>query len=80
MASGRLGWTKAQVVASVATPRTEQRWLQRANVLSRRELQDEIGMVRRRTKSALRASDVQMRLESKRNVSPAARMVDGRPD
>ncbi len=49
--------------------------MKKASALSRRELQEEIGRVRRRTKSALRASDTQMRLGSKKEVSPAARMV-----
>ena len=75
VACGELGWTKAQIVASVATPQTEQHWLQRAKALSRRELQDEIGAVRRQTRSTLSASSAQMQLGSKKKASVAARMV-----
>jgi len=39
MTEGDLGWTKARVVANVATPRTEARWVARARGTSRRELE-----------------------------------------
>lgn len=38
VADGRLGWTKAQLVARVATPGTVAQWLARAESLGRREL------------------------------------------
>ncbi len=76
VACGELGWTKAQIVASVATPQTEQHWLQRAKALSRRELQDEIGAVRRQTRSTLSASSAQMQLGSKKKASVAARIAE----
>jgi hypothetical protein len=48
VASGELGYTKARVVAAVASPRTEQRWLAEARTSSRRELEEKSARVRRK--------------------------------
>lgn len=46
VASGELGWTKAQQVARVATPETQQAWVAKATVTGRRELTREVQAVR----------------------------------
>ena len=40
LCSGILGWTKARTISQVATPDTEQAWVERALQLSNRELED----------------------------------------
>lgn len=42
LARGDLGWTKAQLVARVATARTQERWVARARAAGRRELEQEV--------------------------------------
>lgn len=46
VASGELGWTKAQQVARVATPETQQAWVAKATTTGRRELAKEVQAVR----------------------------------
>jgi ribosomal protein L44E len=48
MASGEIGWTKARTVASIATPRTEARWVQEAKRSSRRQLEQAVRQIKRR--------------------------------
>ena len=52
---GDVGWTKAQQVARVATPATEEAWVAKAVATGRRELEREVRHVRqlRRRKSAV---------------------------
>ena len=40
--SGELTWTKAREIVSVATPETEAEWLEKAKVLSNRDLEKEV--------------------------------------
>ena len=40
--SGKLTWTKAREIVSVATPETEAEWLEKARVLSNRDLEKEV--------------------------------------
>ena len=40
--SGELTWTKAREIVSVATPETEAEWLEKARVLSNRDLEKEV--------------------------------------
>jgi hypothetical protein len=47
VASGEIGWTKAQQVARVATPASEARWVARAAAVGRRELAGEVKEARR---------------------------------
>ncbi len=42
---GEIGWTKAREVAKVATPRTEQSWIDTARSCSRRELEQRVAAV-----------------------------------
>jgi hypothetical protein len=44
--SGEVPWTKARTVARVATPSTEQQWIQQATQCSRRELEQRVERVR----------------------------------
>jgi hypothetical protein len=46
VATGELGWTKAQQVARVATPETQQQWVQKAATTGRRELAREVQAAR----------------------------------
>jgi 5-methylcytosine-specific restriction endonuclease McrA len=48
VASGELGWTKAQQVARVATPASQAAWVAKAAVTGRRELAHEVRQLRRR--------------------------------
>ncbi len=48
VASGELGWTKAQQVARVATPANQAAWVAKAAVTGRRELAHEVRQLRRR--------------------------------
>ena len=48
VASGELGWTKAQQVARVATPETQAAWVAKATTTGRRELEQEVRQLRRR--------------------------------
>jgi 5-methylcytosine-specific restriction endonuclease McrA len=45
LARGEIGWTKAQLVARVATARTQERWVARARAAGRRELEQEVRAV-----------------------------------
>jgi len=46
VATGELGWTKAQQVARVATPETQQEWVAKATTTGRRELAREVQAAR----------------------------------
>jgi hypothetical protein len=46
VATGELGWTKAQQVARVATPETQQMWVARATTTGRRELARDVQAAR----------------------------------
>ena len=46
MASGKIGWTKARTVASVAAPRRENRWVHEAGQSSRRQLEQKVKRVK----------------------------------
>jgi 5-methylcytosine-specific restriction endonuclease McrA len=48
VATGELGWTKAQQVARVATAETQAAWVERARTSSRRVLEAEVKAARRR--------------------------------
>ena len=48
MVSGEIGWTKARTVASVATPRTEARWVREAKRSSRRQLEQAVQQIKQR--------------------------------
>ena len=48
VATGELGWTKAQQVARVATEETQAAWVERARTSSRRVLEAEVKAARRR--------------------------------
>ncbi|MBD3220451.1 hypothetical protein GF314_04340 [bacterium] len=51
VATGELGWTKAQLVARVATPTTITRWLDLARRTGRRTLADAVRMERQRAQA-----------------------------
>ncbi len=53
-ASGEVGWTKARAVASVATPRTEARWVREASSSSRRQLEQQVKQVRQHVRQRVR--------------------------
>jgi hypothetical protein len=46
VATGELGWTKAQQVARIATPETQREWVQKAATTGRRELAREVQAAR----------------------------------
>ncbi len=48
---GEIGWTKAQQVARVATPASEERWVQTAATVGRRELAQEVKRARQRARA-----------------------------
>ncbi|MBD3222484.1 hypothetical protein GF314_14710 [bacterium] len=50
IASGELGYTKAREIVKVADPTTEQTWLEAAQGSSRRELEEKVTRVRRKTR------------------------------
>jgi len=50
MATGEIGWTKARTVASVATPRTEARWVREAKRSSRRQLEQAVRQIKQRAR------------------------------
>ncbi len=50
IASGKLGYTKAREIVKVADPSTEETWLEAAQGSSRRELEEKVTRVRRRTR------------------------------
>lgn len=62
LASGELGWTKAQQVARVATPESEDLWIARATTVGRRELEDEVKRARARARRR-RAASVSAQLD-----------------
>ncbi len=51
VADGELGWTKAQQVARVATPETQDHWVAIATTTGRRELEQAVRQLRRRKSS-----------------------------
>jgi 5-methylcytosine-specific restriction endonuclease McrA len=73
VATGELGWTKAQQVARVATPETQATWVMKAAVTGRRELEREVRDLRRRKSGmgqAGRDKSVAGQPESARSGSP----------
>ncbi len=54
VATGEVAWTKARTVASVATPSTERRWVERARTESRRCLERAVQQTRGRARAARR--------------------------
>ncbi len=62
VASGELGWTKARAVATVATVKTQEKWLEKAQTSSRRELEREIDRTKRRVRAARAIPSGQMAL------------------
>jgi hypothetical protein len=48
VASGEIGWTKAQQVARVATAETQDAWVEKATTTGRRELEQEVRQARKR--------------------------------
>jgi hypothetical protein len=54
--SGALGWTKAQQVARVATPASEERWVAKAAAVGRRELEAEVKLARAKARQRRTAS------------------------
>jgi len=63
MADGTVAWTKARAVASVATAKTEERWVEKAKAGGRRDLEWEVREHRART-AAARKSPGQMALDA----------------
>ncbi len=54
VATGEVAWTKARTVASVATPSTERRWVEKARTESRRCLERAVQQTRGRARAARR--------------------------
>lgn len=54
--AGDLGWTKAQQVARVATPASEEAWVARALTVGRRELADDVKKARGKAKARRQAA------------------------
>ena len=71
VASGEVGWTKAQQVARVATPASEARWVARAAAVGRRELAGEVKQARREANggSGRRARREELRADPPTTVS-----------
>lgn len=69
VARGEVSWTKARVVASVATPKTEQAWVGVAKHKSRRELEARVQETRAAALAAGRANAKHAALEAAGNES-----------
>ncbi len=76
--SGELSWTKAREVASVATPRSEKRWVEKAMRSSSRALETEVRRVREQSRAA-RGTDARQGslLDSAGNSVAARRSASG---
>jgi 5-methylcytosine-specific restriction endonuclease McrA len=60
VANGDLGWTKAQQVARVATPETQDHWVAMATTTGRRELEQAVRQLRRRKSAIAPAAQLPM--------------------
>ena len=58
VASGEVGWTKAQRVARVATPETQTAWVAKAAVTSRCELEQQVRTARRKRRPTAPAAQL----------------------
>jgi len=76
VATGELGWTKAQEVAKVANTRTEKRWIKEAMNSTRRELRQKVARIRGRRARKGNGDRHRQQLE----MSPAQPSTDGHPD
>jgi hypothetical protein len=56
VASGELGYTKAREVIKVASPETEQQWLEAATGSSRRELEEKVKRVQKKARQRRRSA------------------------
>jgi 5-methylcytosine-specific restriction endonuclease McrA len=77
VATGELGWTKAQQVARVATPETQATWVMKAAVTGRRELEREVRDLRRRKSGVVQSESAQSELAH--SGSPASLFADPTP-
>jgi 5-methylcytosine-specific restriction endonuclease McrA len=59
VASGELPWTKARVVAQVATPDTQGFWIDQARCTGRRDLERQAAVARQRTRAGSRGGSSQ---------------------
>ncbi len=59
VASGEMPWTKARVVAQVATPETQDFWIDQARCKGRRDLEHQATLARRRTRAGIRSGSGQ---------------------
>jgi hypothetical protein len=62
VASGEVPWTKARVVAQVATPETQDFWIDQARCKGRRDLEHQATLARRRTRAGSRGDSGQSEL------------------
>jgi hypothetical protein len=74
VATGELGWTKAQQVARVAGETTQAAWVAKAKVTGRRKLEREVLEVRRRRRRGGTANAGQLELGAA--VAPAQLLAD----
>ncbi len=72
VACGAVPWTKARAVATVATPETERRWVEKARTVSRRELEREVRETRGRARARRRRNPAQGSLLAAAGGSPRA--------
>lgn len=70
VATGDVGWTKAQQVARVATPATELAWVAKAVATGRRELEREVRQVRQLRRRKSTAGAGQLALVPAASVAP----------
>ena len=75
LSNGEVSWTKARVVAKVATPHTEKDWVQAAKSQSRRQLESRATEARRRAK---RVGQSQVSLSLPAHSPPVAAASDGK--
>jgi hypothetical protein len=75
VATGELGWTKAQQVARVAGETTQAAWVAKAKVTGRRELEREVHAARQRRRRGGIAGAGQLELGAA--VAPAQLLADG---
>jgi 5-methylcytosine-specific restriction endonuclease McrA len=77
VARGQLGYTKAREIIKVASPGTEQRWLEEAEQSSRRELEQKVRKTRERAKQRRSAKVDQAELVPAATVEPS--LADAAP-
>ncbi len=80
VASGEVPWSKARAVASVATPTTEKRWVERARTESRRSLERAVRQTRGRARAARRRAPGQGSLLDGAGNAEGAVSANGSPD